>query len=210
MTSATPPAFDGSCLRMTPYECHAFVTHYLSHCKIICRLHGFQGDGKSQLFHVHPTYVDWISTGLSHQAFAKWQRIPDEERREFTWLQYATWIQTSFTFKRTYGRALLTSLKQERSVVDYSFAFNTLLETVEDTLEPLAQCTLYRKGLKPDLKDRPELNAIHENLNTLQSEAECLDALKEHLRYDSRNPPNMWSQIGCATEALQQQHAPQQ
>ncbi|KAJ1549018.1 hypothetical protein HK405_011162 [Cladochytrium tenue] len=165
MPSAKPPEFDGSVFKLAPHECQACVSEYLSLCEHMCQLHGFKtDDDTTEKYSYHLTWVDWIQTGLRDHAFQLWQRIDSHECAKMKWSQFKTWVESNFLSKLAFNKAitLILTLKQLRSVHDYTYQFNGILYSLDNAINDKAICTYFQNGLKPSLRSRPELDVIND------------------------------------------------
>ncbi|KAJ1568918.1 hypothetical protein HK405_012260 [Cladochytrium tenue] len=186
--SVAPPRFDGSVMKLVPYECQARVAEYLAFCEQQCRYYGFRADDEVAHYENHLTYVDWLQGGLKETAFHVWQLLPKAERQTMTWTGYQKWIQDHFQSKLAYARAvaILTSLKQRTSARDYAFRFNNILYSIGEHADKTMICTIFRNGLKPEIASNSGIDSIDTDLSALQQEAIRLDELAWNARQQNR------------------------
>ncbi|KAJ3214737.1 hypothetical protein HDU81_001629 [Chytriomyces hyalinus] len=127
-----------------------------------------------------PTFVQFVSSGLSKNACIAWRQISKDDRTLMTWDIYSAWIQNTFGSTLTLDQALDTmdDLRQTTSAVIYSAKFNELVSAISAADVDYSQkhlCSHYRRGLKPHLRATPDLIHIKDNLKALQQETKQLD-----------------------------------
>lgn len=180
VTSVKPPTFNGDVRKKPAHEAQAIIDEYLHVAAAQARLHGFLADNEAPTYTHQPTWVAWISTGLAGLALTYWRRLDEDARDHMSWFNYRKWIKDMFTSPLTRAHAIesLDALVQKGSAVAYSQAFNELVAAIEACgifYQPEHLCVKYMKGLKPILRQNPDLFKLDNNLAELQHEAERLD-----------------------------------
>jgi hypothetical protein len=188
--SAQPPSFSGNVRSKSAHEAQAVIDEYLHKAEAVADLYKFRGDGETETFQGQPTYVSWISIGLTGLALSYWRRVPLAERKAMSWAQYKKWIHNNFTSKLTLQEAIDTmdTIKQKGSAAQYSETFNELVEAIRSANVEYQQehlCVKYRKGLKDHLRTNETLFKISDDLAALQRETERLDDF--HWRSNKEN-----------------------
>jgi hypothetical protein len=178
--SSQPPAFHGSAKYKPAHLAQQSIDEYLHKAAKVAKIHGFRADGAPALFLEHPTYVQWISTGLTGMALTYWLQLPEATQDNMTWDVYKAWIQRHFTSALTLQDATRTlqALKQRKSASQYSQQFNELVEAIRSkgvNMYDKYLCILYRDGLKDFLIKENKLYDINDDLKKFQEATERLD-----------------------------------
>jgi hypothetical protein len=195
MPSGQPPSFSGNVRSKPAHEAQAIIDEYLHKAQTVAALYKFRADNEPESFLGQPTYVEWISIGLTGLALSYWRRVPESQRKTMTWIRYKKWVHDSFTSKLTLQEAIDTmdSIKQKGSASQYSEMFNELVEAIRSANVVYQQehlCVKYRKGLKDHLRTNETLFKISDDLHTLQGEAERLDDFHWRSNKDNRANKN--------------------
>jgi hypothetical protein len=193
--SAQPPSFDGSAKYKPAHVAQQTIDEYLHKAFKVAKIHGFRADNASAQYSNHPTYVQWVSTGLTGMALTYWRQLSETVQDTMTWQQYKEWIQRHFTSALTLQDAThtLKSLKQKKSASQYSQQFNELVEAIRSknvSLDDKYLCIIYRDGLKDFLIKENKLYDIEDDLAKLQQEAERLDDHHWRTHSNSRRTGN--------------------
>lgn len=180
MPSVQPPKFDGMARNKQAHDTQRIIDEYLHRAEEMAKLHGFLADGQQASAANQPTYVQWVSTGLTDQALASWRQMDKRQRENLSWKAYCTWIHSTFSSSLTLQQAFLniTTLQQKGSALVYSQNFNNLVNAVQAhgcMIHPKLTCILYRNGLKSHLKENPSLFSLQSDLQELQKATEQLD-----------------------------------
>ncbi|TPX52255.1 hypothetical protein CcCBS67573_g09911, partial [Chytriomyces confervae] len=157
MPSVKPLAFSGNHRNHPAHEIQNYLDDYLERSHEICTLYGFAPSINDLTQQNQPTYVQFVSSGLSETARVARCRFSKQERHHMTWNDYAAWIQKAFGSHLTLKQAIeaMEDLQQTSSATLYTSKFNELISAI-------ATSTIF---------------AIDEDLDHLQQEAEKLDDL---------------------------------
>ena len=132
MPSIKPLPFSGNQGNRPAHELQNILDDYLERSLEICQLYGLAPDITRITKNGQPTYVQFVSMGLADNARILWRQIPAENRLNMTWNDYVKWINLRFGSQLTLSQAIeaMDSLRQTRSAVIYSCAFNELVAAI--------------------------------------------------------------------------------
>ncbi|KAJ3086347.1 hypothetical protein HK100_008725, partial [Physocladia obscura] len=160
------------------HELQNSLGDYLACSLEICQLYNFARIIDTTTHTGQPTYVQFVSSGLTGCAHIAWRQLTDEA----TWDFYKQWIQRTFGSTLTLSQAVeaMEDLHQTGAATQYSATFNELVSAISVagvTYPEQHLCVKYLNGLKSHLQTMPDLYWIHNDLRKLQQEAETIDDL---------------------------------
>ncbi|KAJ3198804.1 hypothetical protein HDU82_001008, partial [Entophlyctis luteolus] len=183
MPSVKPLEFTGNIKHMPAHQLQNYLDDYLERSLETCRLYNFAPDSQSYTHTGQPTYVQFISSGLTSHARTAWRRVPELERLHMNFENFRNWILTNFGSTLTLAQAVeaMEDLRQNKSAVIYSAQFNELIAAIAaaGVVYPEKHlCIKYLNGLKPHLQMVPDIYRIADDLRKLQQETEKLDDIQ--------------------------------
>ncbi|KAJ3191213.1 hypothetical protein HDU82_003689, partial [Entophlyctis luteolus] len=183
MPSIKPITFTGNIKHMPVHQLQNFLDDYLKHSLETCKLYNLAQDINSTTHVGQPTYIQFVSSGLTEHARTSWRHVSEEEHSAMTWNGYCNWILTNFGSTLTLSQAVegMEDLCQTKSAILYSAQFNkivTAIKAASITYPDHHLCIKYLNGLKPHLQTVPNLYRITEDLKKLHQEAEKLDDIQ--------------------------------
>ncbi|KAJ3243414.1 hypothetical protein HDU77_010391 [Chytriomyces hyalinus] len=175
-----PLPFSGVFGNKPAHEIQNMIDDYLERSYEFCLLHRLAPSTAETSHPDHPTYVQFVTGGLSDAARSSWRLFPQYERTHMTWEDYSEWVIMKFGSRLSLDQALdaLDALFQTTSAAAYSAKFNNLVSSISVAgaeFSPKHICSRYRKNLKDHLKALTDLVKINDNLVLLQQQAEYLD-----------------------------------
>ncbi|KAJ3234960.1 hypothetical protein HDU81_000978 [Chytriomyces hyalinus] len=193
MPSIKPLPFSGKLGNRPAHEIQNILDDYLERNLENCRLYNLAPDVNSITHNGQPTYVQFVSSGLTDTARQRWRQLPEPTRNQMTWPEYVQWINKRFGSQLALPQAIdaLDTIQQTGSAVTYSSSFNELVSATSSANVDLPEaflCVKYLNGLKPHLQVIPELGNIRDDLSKLQAEAERLDDVYYRRNMRSKTP----------------------
>ncbi|KAJ3118944.1 hypothetical protein HK098_005808, partial [Nowakowskiella sp. JEL0407] len=76
MPSVQLPSFYGNVKKLPSYEAQTIIENYLQSAEEKAELYGFLADDTFLTYNHQPTYVKWISQGLTGHAETTWRSLP--------------------------------------------------------------------------------------------------------------------------------------
>ncbi|KAJ3379494.1 hypothetical protein HDU80_002405, partial [Chytriomyces hyalinus] len=147
------------------HEIQNLIDTYLKRSYEFCLLH-CPAPSTTEISHPdQPTYVQFVTGGLSDAARISWRLFPQHKCTHMNWEDYTKWV-------------ILDALFQTTSATAYSAKFNNLVSSISIAgaeFSPKHICSCYRKNLKDHLKALTDLVKINNNLILLQQQAKYLD-----------------------------------
>ncbi|TPX67624.1 hypothetical protein CcCBS67573_g07445 [Chytriomyces confervae] len=160
------------------------IDNYLERSYEFCLLHCLASSTTEISHPDQPTYVQFVTGGLSDAACAAWCLFSQHECTHMTWEDYTKWVmmmmKMKFRSRLSLDQALdaLDELHQTTSASAYSAKFNNLVSSISvagTKFSPKHICSHHRKNLKDHLKALTDLVKINDNLMLLQQQAEYLN-----------------------------------
>ncbi|KAJ3377917.1 hypothetical protein HDU80_003086, partial [Chytriomyces hyalinus] len=132
MPSVKPLVFSRNHRNHPAHEIQNYLNDYLKCSHEICTLYGFAPSINNLTQQNQPTYVQFVSSGLSETARVARCRFSKQERHHMTWNDYTTWIQKAFGSHLTLKQAIeaMEDLQQTSSATLYTSKFNELISAI--------------------------------------------------------------------------------
>jgi hypothetical protein len=182
--STLPPTFRADFVGMKPQEVQANIREFLFKGEELAGQFGYRADGERKRFDKHPTYVHFVSRGLTGNALKRWMDLDKEHRDGMSWKDFCEWIQGTFgaAVSKTKLMEEFTKLRQGSSVAAYCQDFNNIVASMTAAglgSHPVKMlCTRFIAGLKPDMRMAHELYLFEDDLPMLQRRAIEIDEIK--------------------------------
>ncbi|KAJ3133965.1 hypothetical protein HK100_003956 [Physocladia obscura] len=124
MPSVKPLEFSGNFKGKTGHELQNSLDDYLNRSLELCQLYNFARTIGTATHAGQPTYVQFVSSGLTGCARIAWRQLTEQQRTEATWDFCKQWIQCTFSSTLTLSQAVETmeDLHQTGAVTQYSAA----------------------------------------------------------------------------------------
>ncbi|KAJ3240860.1 hypothetical protein HDU77_011060 [Chytriomyces hyalinus] len=180
-----PLPFSGVFGNKPAHKIQNLIDDYLERSYEFCLLHRL-APSTAEISHPdQPTYVQFVTGGLSDAACSSWRLFPQHKRTHMTWEDYAEWVIMKFGSRLSLDQALdaLDALFQTTSAAAYSAKFNNLVSSISvagTDFSPKHICSRYHKNLKDHLKALTDLVKINDSLVLLQQQARYLDDIAFH------------------------------
>ncbi|KAJ3125611.1 hypothetical protein HK100_010709, partial [Physocladia obscura] len=152
MPSVKPLEFSGIFKGKAAHELQNSLDDYLDHSLELCQLYNFARTIGTATHAGQPTYVQFVSPGLTGHAHIAWRQLTEQQCTEATWNFYKQWTQRTFGSTLTLSQAVeaMKDLHQTGAATQYSAAFNELLSAISAvgvTYPEEHLCVKYLNGL---------------------------------------------------------------
>ncbi|KAJ3095370.1 hypothetical protein HK100_005847 [Physocladia obscura] len=129
MPSVKPLEFSGIFKGKATHGLQNSLDDYLDRSLEICQLYNFARTIGTAIHAGQPTYVQFVSSGLTGRACIAWRQLTEQQRTEATWDFYKQWIQHTFGSTLTLSQAVeaMEDLHHTKASTQYSAALNELV-----------------------------------------------------------------------------------